>query len=310
MSDRFLVASFYEFTSLNDPGVVANEVKKFCTQQKIQGSVIIATEGVNGTVAGQPEHIENFITHLRDSDFPNLNCKVALTDVMPFYRMKVRIKPEIISMFDAPIDPTEDRGALIAPDQWNEFISQQNVLLIDVRNSYETNIGTFRNSVKPDTASFREFKEYIDSKLINYKDKKIAMFCTGGIRCEKASHYMKEMGFSEVFQLEGGILKYLEVGPEHDSEWEGECFVFDNRVSVTHGLEKGDYELCHGCRMPISPAEIERAEYEEEVTCAHCFYDSSEEKKNGARERSRQIKQAKRLGIPSTFIPGSFQDYS
>ena len=171
-------------------------------------------------------------------------------------------------------------------------------------------MGTFANAIKPGTDSFREFKEYIDAELIGHKDRRIAMFCTGGIRCEKASYYMKQLGFSDVFQLQGGILKYLESIPEEDSKWEGECFVFDNRVTVTHGLEKGNHELCHGCRMPISPEDVKTPQYEEGVSCPYCFDESNAEKKHGARERSRQIKQAKKLGVPSTFIPGSLKDYS
>ena len=310
MSGKFSVASFYEFTSLRDPTAVGNEIEQYCAEHKIRGSVIIATEGVNGTVAGHPKHVEDLVVYLRESTFPNLNCKWAPSDTMPFYRMKVRIKPEIISLLDSPVDPMANRGIPIAPDQWNDFIKQEDVLLIDVRNSYETDIGTFRNSVQPDTASFREFKRYIDVNLTRFKDRKIAMFCTGGIRCEKASYYMKEMGFSEIFQLEGGILKYLEVVPESDSEWEGDCFVFDNRVSVNHQLEKGNYELCHGCRMPISVDEVGKPEYEEGVSCSRCFYDSSEEKKHGARERSRQIRQARQLGRSSTFILGTLEDFS
>jgi len=310
MKDTFAVASFYEFTSLADPVTVADEIKRFCHDRKIQGSVIIATEGINGTVAGHPANIEDFVTYLRASNFANVNCKLARSDAMPFYRMKIRIKSEIISMLAMPVHPSDERGALVAPDQWNDFITQQDMVLIDVRNSYETAVGTFANSIKPGTGSFREFKEYVDTELIDYKDRKIAMFCTGGIRCEKASYYMKSIGFSDVSQLEGGILKYLEAIPEEDSKWEGECFVFDNRVTVTHRLEKGEHELCHGCRMPISPEDVKTPEYEEGVSCPYCFYDSSAEKKHGARERSRQIKQAKRLGMHSTFTPGSLQDYS
>jgi UPF0176 protein len=308
--NEFSVVSFYEFAFLNEPVGVADGIKALCADRKLQGSVILATEGINGTVAGHPDNIDIFVDYLKVSNFPNLNCKFARTDTMPFYRMKVRIKPEIITMLDAAVDPRGERGTLIDAGHWNDFISQGDVILLDVRNFYETDIGTFEGALKPGTASFGQFKEYIDDQLIDCKDKKIAMFCTGGIRCEKASYYMKAIGFLQVFQLEGGILKYLETVPEQNSKWEGECFVFDNRVAVTHQLEKGEYELCHGCRMPISPGDLMTAEYEEGVSCPNCFYDSSVEKKHGARERSRQIQRAKRLGYESTFVPGSLEDYT
>jgi UPF0176 protein len=306
----FSVVAFYEFAYLSDPVGVSGDIRRLCADLKIQGSVILAHEGVNGTIAGHPDNVEDLVNYLQVSNFPNLNCKWARSDTMPFYRMKVRIKAEIISMLDMPVHPSDERGVSVEPIHWNDLLDQRDVILIDVRNSYETDVGTFANSIKPGTGSFREFKEYVDNELIDYKDRTIAMFCTGGIRCEKASYYMKSIGFSDVFQLEGGILKYLEAIPEEDSKWEGECFVFDNRVTVTHGLEKGEYELCHGCRMPISPEDAKTPEYEDGVSCPYCFYDSSAEKKHGARERSRQIKRAKRLGIRSTFVPGSLQDYS
>ena len=249
---NFLVSSFYCFSSVNKPRILANKMKIFCNSLRLRGSIILSVEGINGTVAGHPESIKANMEFLKDQGFHNLNTKFSESIEMPFYRMKVKVKKEIISMLSYPVDPQSERGTLIDAKNWNDVIAQDDIILVDTRNEYETNIGTFQNAVIPHVNSFKDFKRYIDTELIQHKDKKIAMFCTGGIRCEKASYYMKRIGFSNVYQLNGGILKYLEDIPQNASRWIGECFVFDERVTVNNKLEKGTFELCRGCNFPLS----------------------------------------------------------
>ncbi|MEX2320978.1 MAG: rhodanese-related sulfurtransferase, partial [Saccharospirillum sp.] len=228
--------------------------------------------------------------------FANLSHKESFCDEMPFYRTKVKLKKEIVTMGVEGIDPLNVAGTYVKPEDWNALISDPDVVLVDTRNAYEVAIGTFENALNPHTQTFREFPDYVKQNLDPAKHKKVAMFCTGGIRCEKSTAYLKEQGFNEVYHLEGGILKYLEQVPEAESKWQGECFVFDNRVTVKHGLEPGRYDQCHACRMPISDTEKSHAHYEPGVSCPHCYDNVTEDRRQRFIERERQVQLAKKRG--------------
>tara|TARA_B100000029_G_scaffold363741_1_gene356867 strand:- start:49718 stop:50542 length:825 start_codon:yes stop_codon:yes gene_type:complete len=271
--------------------------------------VIVAPEGINGTVCGLSEDIHSFQQCLTQQGFANNNVKISRATIMPFYRLKVKVKKEIITFYGKSINPNTSRGNSLDPEAWQQLIRGDDVIILDVRNKYETKLGAFRNSIDPNTNSFTEFKDFIDSKLDSYKNKRIAMYCTGGIRCEKASMYLNSLGHKDVYQLNGGILKYLESIKPSDSTWDGECFVFDNRVSVTHDLEPGSYELCNGCREPISHRDQESEYYEAGVSCPACFHNLTEQKMKGSRDRSRQIKQNQSKGEISTFTEFTTDTY-
>ncbi|MBR62351.1 MAG: hypothetical protein CL904_06870 [Dehalococcoidia bacterium] len=306
---QFKVAAFYEFIKVSDLSSLSQSLKSLCTQNKIRGSIIIASEGINGTIAGLPDFTDEFIGYLDNMGFHNLNIKFSQTPNMPFYRSKVKIKKEIVTFSNNPVNNEVDRAQHISPKDWNDFVSQKDVIIVDVRNDYETKIGSFKSSVSPDTRSFVEFKDYIDTELSSNKDQKIAMYCTGGIRCEKASYYMKEIGFNNLFQLDGGILKYLEEVDEEDSLWDGECYVFDNRVSLNKGLQPGIYDLCHGCNEPVAPKDKKSKKYEEDVSCPQCYDNMTEDKKNRSRERSKQIKLSAQRGTSNVYLPKTAEDY-
>ena len=301
MDNSFKIMAFYEFAKIDDLSYIAERIKSYCKEENIRGTVIVAPEGINGTLAGLISSIDKFTEFINNLGFTNLNIKYSLAKIMPFYRLKVKEKKEIITMLGLSIDPSNPRGEMVSPNEWNELIKQNDTIVIDVRNEYESDIGSFNNSLKPNTESFLEFKEYIDEKLSDSKDKNIAMFCTGGIRCEKASYYMKSQGFENVFQLNGGILKYLEDVDKKNSFWEGECFVFDNRVSVTHELERGTYELCRGCNNPISLQDKQTNKYEKDVSCPKCYEFLSQDKKNRSRERSNQIQLSEKHNRPYPY---------
>ena len=301
MDNSFKIMAFYEFAKINDLSYMAKRIKSYCKEENIRGTVIIAPEGINGTLAGFISSIDKFAEYIRNLGFISLNTKYSLAEIMPFYRLKVKEKKEIITMLGLSIDPSNPRGKMVSPNEWNELIKQDDTIVIDVRNEYESDIGSFNNALKPNTESFLEFKSYIDEKLADAKDKSIAMFCTGGIRCEKASYYMKSQGFENVFQLNGGILKYLEDVSQKDSLWEGECFVFDNRVTVTHNLQKGTYELCRGCNNPITLQDKKTNQYEKDVSCPKCHEFLSEDKKNRSRERSKQIQLSEKYNRPYPY---------
>ena len=309
MDGEFSIASFYCFSHVIEDVRIKDEIKSFCISNKMRGSIIIAKEGINGTVAGHPDAIEKFEQLLRSIGFNNLNIKHSSSLTMPFYRMKVKIKSEIISMLGESIDPDKERGELVNYSDWNKLISDKDVLLIDSRNSYESKLGTFKGAVTPNVDSFKEFKHYIDQELASHKDKTVAMFCTGGVRCEKAAYYMKAQGFSNVVQLDGGILRYIENTPEEDSQWIGDCFVFDGRVTVNHSLSKGDYTLCRGCNAPLSDEDRHSDKYEEDVSCEYCFDLTTDKKKMASRERSKQIMLSSLRGESSTFLPGTLGDH-
>jgi UPF0176 protein len=263
----------------------------------VKGTLLLAYEGINGTIAGSRVGVDHVLAWLKsDERLADFDTKESYTDEMPFYRTKVKLKKEIVTMGVQGIDPNLKVGRYIKPENWNELISDPDTILIDTRNDYEYQIGTFKNAVNPDTDTFREFPKYVKENLDPKKHKKVAMFCTGGIRCEKSTAYLMEQGFEEVFHLQGGILKYLEEVPQDNTLWEGECFVFDNRVAVNHDLEKGSYEQCYACRYPITKAEMQSDKYQEGVSCPHCFDKVTVEQKQRFAEREKQVQLAKQRG--------------
>lgn len=294
---QYLTAALYKFVSLPNYQALQAPILAACQERRIKGTLLLALEGINGTIAGAPEDIQALLAYLRSyPEFSDLEHKESYADKHPFYRMKVKLKKEIVTMGVAGIDPNQVVGTYVKPEDWNALISDPEVVLLDTRNDYEVHIGTFKGAVDPKTTTFREFPEYVAQNLDKTKHKKVAMFCTGGIRCEKASSFMKQQGFEEVYHLQGGILKYLETVPKEQSMWEGECFVFDQRVAVKHGLEVGDYDQCYACRMPLSPEELKSPRYTPGISCPHCYDKTSEEKKAALTERQRQVILAKKRG--------------
>lgn len=294
---KIIVAALYKFAKLPDYQEMQPVLFDFCVKQDLYGTLLLAGEGINGTVAGTRAGIDALIAFLRsDPRFADLEHKESYADEMPFTRMKVKLKKEIVTLGVAGINPNEKVGTYVAPEDWNALISDPDVVLIDTRNGYECDIGTFRGAIDPKTTTFREFPAYVSQNFNPGKHKKVAMFCTGGIRCEKASSLMVEQGFEQVYHLQGGILKYLEKIPPAESLWEGECFVFDQRISVGHGLKVGDYEQCHGCRHPISPEDRASIQFVEGVSCPHCFSSLSEEKRSRFSERQKQTELALKRG--------------
>ena len=293
----FTVAAMYKFTALPDFEALQGPLQTVCRENGVMGTILLAEEGLNGTIAGPAEGIKAAIDHIQsDSRFEGMSLKYSYAEHMPFHRMKVRLKKEIVTMGKPIADPNKQVGTYVKPEEWNDLISDPDVILVDTRNEYEVAIGTFKGAEDPQTASFREFPDWVEAlkeRASNGGKPKVAMFCTGGIRCEKASSYMKAEGFDEVYHLEGGILKYLENVPEEESLWQGECFVFDQRVSVEHGLRPGSYDMCHACRRPISEEEKAAPEYERGVSCPNCFDASSPEQKARFTSRQKQIDLAK-----------------
>lgn len=293
---KTLVIAFYKFVSLPDYKDLREPLLERCLQNNIRGSILLATEGINGTIAGPEDGMNNVLEYIRSNPrFADLEYKQAHVspDHRTFYRMKVRLKKEIVTLGQEGIDPNETVGQYVTPEQWNQLIDDPDVVLIDTRNDYEVDVGTFKGAINPHTKSFREFPEFVNQNLDPTVHKKVAMFCTGGIRCEKATAFMLKQGFQEVYHLKGGILKYLEEVPEEKSSWEGECYVFDNRVAVNHNLEPGSYELCFACRRPLSPEDKEFPEYEPGVSCRHCITEYSAQDRERFAERMRQIQFAK-----------------
>ena len=294
---KCVVAAFYKFVTIESPQLFRDDLFQFMNDNEIRGTVLVATEGLNGTISGSREHVDSLFGYLRaDSRFSDLEHKESYTDDCPFLRTKVRLKKEIVTLGVEGVDPNLIVGSYVNPKDWNALIAREDVILVDARNDYEYQIGSFKNALNPDTTSFREFPAFVESNLDPIKTKKVAMFCTGGIRCEKATSYMKMQGFEEVFHLKGGILKYLEEVDATESMWEGECFVFDDRVSVDHDLSRGEYDLCHACRMPISAEEKRSELYVLGESCPYCSENHSEEDRARHRERQRQIELAKHRG--------------
>lgn len=301
---NIVVAALYKFVSLPDFHELREPLLDHCLAQNIRGTLLLAEEGINGTVAGGREAIDSLLAYLKaDPRLADLSHKESFDSSQPFYRMKVKLKKEIVTMGIDGIDPNEVVGTYVKPKDWNALISDPDVVLIDTRNDYEVEIGTFKGAVDPKTESFRQFPEYVRQNYNPAKHKKVAMFCTGGIRCEKASAFMKREGFEEVYHLEGGILKYLEEVDQPDSLWQGECFVFDNRVSVKQGLEPGEYALCHGCRWPITDADRQSDKYEEGVSCPACHDTLTDEQRQRFRDRQKQIELARQRNVPHVGAP-------
>jgi UPF0176 protein len=292
-----VVAALYKFVSLDDFPELREPLLDTCLAAGVCGTLLLAREGINGTIAGPRQGIDRVLGWLRaDPRMADLEHKESVDDHMPFYRMKVKLKNEIVTLGIPGIDPSRTVGTYVKPAQWNELISDPEVVLIDTRNQYEYGIGTFRGAVDPGTTSFREFPEYVRTHLDPRKQKKVAMFCTGGIRCEKASAFMLQEGFEEVYHLRGGILKYLEEVPQEDSLWQGECFVFDNRVAVNHRLEKGRYDQCFGCRHPITGQDKLSDKYQQGVCCPRCFDLLTPDQASRFAERQKQIELANARG--------------
>ncbi len=293
----FLVAALYHFVTLPGFAELRQPLQALCEESGVKGTLLLAREGINGTIAGPDEGIRKVLAFLRaQPEFSALEHKESRASKMPFLRMKVRLKKEIVTMGVENIDPNEVVGTYLDPREWNELIADPDTILIDTRNDYETAIGLFKGAVDPDIKTFREFPGWVRDNPGLHNKPKIAMYCTGGIRCEKATAFMKQEGFEEVYHLKGGILKYLEEVPEEESLWEGACFVFDERVSVTHGLKEGEHTLCHACRYPLTPEDRRSPLFEEGVTCPHCHGKHSAADLTRYRERQKQMDLAKKRG--------------
>jgi UPF0176 protein len=294
---RWKVAAIYKFVKLSDCAELRAPLQARCDALGITGTLLLAEEGINGTIAGTRSGIDRILEYLRsDPRLADLQHKESSAELPPFYRMKVKLKKEIVTMGVPDIDPTEQGGIYVKPEDWNALISDPDVLLVDTRNDYEVGVGTFKGAIDPRITTFREFPDYVKQHFDAEKQPRVAMFCTGGIRCEKASAYMLQQGFPEVYHLQGGILKYLENVPAEESLWEGECFVFDQRVAVGQGLTPGHYELCYGCSRPISAADKTSSKYQAGVSCPHCFDRLTPEKRSAALERQKQVKLAAERG--------------
>lgn len=291
------IAAFYRFTRLADPQGLRGPLARLACNRKVKGTILMAPEGLNGTVAGTQAGVAAVIAHLRTlPGCEALDVKISHADENPFGRLKVRLKREIVTMGVPSVDPLAGVGRYVAPGDWNALIAAPDVVTIDTRNSYEVEIGTFQGAIDPKTDSFGDFPAWWQANRQRFEGKRVAMFCTGGIRCEKATNYLLGEGVSDVFHLDGGILRYLETIPEGASMWRGECFVFDERVSVGHGLRPGRFELCRGCRKPLSADDTGRPGYEEGVSCPRCVSATSERQKDRFRERHRQMVAAERRG--------------
>ncbi len=303
----FLTAALYKFVTLPDFAALQMPLQAFCESQDVRGTLLLAEEGINGTIAGPAQGVRAVLAHLRsDPRLADLAHKESWSHKLPFYRMKVRLKREIVTLGVPGINPNEMAGQYVKPEDWNALIAEPGVVVVDTRNAYEVGIGSFEGAVDPHTRSFSELPAWVAAQsapggLLAEKDgkkPKVAMFCTGGIRCEKSTAFMRTQGFDEVYHLEGGILKYLETVPEDQSRWQGECFVFDERVSVVHGLATGHYDLCRACRDPISEADKASPLYVAGVSCPGCHDKKTAEQKRGFVERQRQVDFANRRRQP------------
>ncbi|WP_337658748.1 oxygen-dependent tRNA uridine(34) hydroxylase TrhO [Sphingorhabdus sp. Alg231-15] len=298
----YKVAALYHFAVVDDPAALKPEILAACEANGLKGTILLAPEGINGTIAGATDGIETAIAFLRDlPQFAGLEVKYSNAEAMPFLRMKVRLKKEIVTMGVDGIDAARAKGDYVDPLDWNSMIADPDTVVIDTRNAYEVAIGSFEGAINPDTETFRDFPAWFDefSKQLQEKSEKqpkIAMFCTGGIRCEKATAYVKAQGFDDVHHLKGGILKYLENVPEETSQWNGDCFLFDQRVAVGHGLKESDYDQCHACRMPLNAEERDSEKYVPGEACPHCYDNRTDEQRERYRERQRQVEKAAQEG--------------
>ncbi len=299
-SSQIRVASLYQFKRFDNCPEIQQRLKLACEEGGVRGTLILAPEGINGTIAGSVDAVEEVVQHIRGlPGCAGILVKDSFACEMPFHRTKVKIKSEIVTMGEPATSPADGVGEYVAPSDWDALIADPNTIVIDTRNSYEVKAGTFKNAIDPETHSFRDFPTWFRERrasIVGEKGRKIAMFCTGGIRCEKATALLKAEGISDVYHLQGGILKYLEEIPAEESLWEGECFVFDQRVSVTHGLAIGTYELCHACRMPVSQGDKASPEYEDGVSCPSCYRERNSEQRSRYAERHRQARLAEQRG--------------
>ena len=293
------VAALYHFTRFDDPEALRAPLLAACEAAGIKGTLLLAREGINGTIAGAAQGLEAVLAHIRAlPGCDALEVKFSDAPAMPFHRMKVRVKREIVTMGEPDIDPTLSVGTYVDPNDWNALIADPDTVVIDTRNDYEVAVGTFSGAVDPATASFRDFPAWFRAhreELLEGK-KRVAMFCTGGIRCEKSTSFLRAEGIEEVYHLKGGILKYLEQVPEEQSLWQGECFVFDERVTVRHGLEQGTFQLCRACRRPLDAAALAHPDYADGVSCPACIHERTPEQRAGYAERQRQEALAKARG--------------
>ena len=295
----YIISALYKFHNIPDPRKIHNEIREELKKNSIKGTVLVGSEGINGTISARcSKNLNESLAFIRSiSGFKNIDTKNSFSKKSPFVRLKVKLKKEIVTIGDSSVNPNINRGDYVEPNEWNKIIEDEDVLLIDTRNKYECTIGTFRNALNPNTTKFREFPKWLESQNFSdsyKKNKKVAMFCTGGIRCEKASSLMKTKGFKNVYHLKGGILNYFESVPEKESLWNGECFVFDDRVSIKHDLSEGTYDMCHGCRMPIKDDDKKSRNFIKGVACPKCFDKTSDEQKSRYMSRQKQIDIAKK----------------
>jgi UPF0176 protein len=294
---QIVVCALYKFVTLENYQAMRQPIHDVMEKNHVRGTLLLANEGINGTIAGSRHAIDTVINWLTsDSRLAGLECKESITGVIPFNRTKVKLKKEIVTMGIEGIDPKQVVGTYVNAQDWNSLLDDPEVLVIDTRNDYEFQVGTFKNAINPNTQSFREFPQYVKENLDSAKHKKVAMFCTGGIRCEKSTAFLKQQGFDQVYHLKGGILKYLEEMPIESTLWEGECFVFDERVTVNHQLEKGSYDQCNACRLPITDADKKSDKYQQGVSCPHCFDKVTLEQRARFSEREKQMALAKQRG--------------
>lgn len=294
---QYICAALYKFVELDNFEQLRQPLYDALIANQVKGTLLLAREGINGTICGTQPQVDAVLDYLRqDPRLVDIDHKESPSEGQAFYRTKVKLKDEIVTMGVDWIDPKRTVGNYVEAQQWNDLISDPDVLLVDTRNEYEVSVGTFEGAINPKTESFREFPEYVKKHLDKGKHKKVAMFCTGGIRCEKSTAYLKELGFDDVYHLKGGILKYLEEVPEEESRWNGECFVFDQRVTVKHGLIQGSYDQCYACRMPITEQEKASEHYQKGISCPHCFDKTTASQKARYAEREKQIQLAKKRG--------------
>ncbi len=288
------VATFYQFAHLPDCLDWQKKLRTRCKKFNVLGTIILAEEGINATISSSVDGIEAIMDFIKkDPRFTNLTYRLSITPRQTFYRIRVAVRDEIVTLGDSSINPNEQVGKYVEPENWNDIITDPEITVIDTRNDYEIEIGSFKNAVDPDTQTFGQWDEYVEKKLSDHKEKKIAMFCTGGIRCEKASSHLIKRGFKEVYHLKGGILNYLEKIEPENSLWDGECFVFDHRVSVVHGLKDGNAKICFGCRWPLQEKDLESEKYEPGVCCPHCADKLDPVRRASLEERNRQIQIAR-----------------
>ena len=295
--DPLLVAAFYKFTTLEQHDALKEPIETCCKDNGVRGIILLAHEGINSTIAGPRDGVRAVLDFLRtDERLADLSWKESSAPSQPFRKMRVRLKQEIVTMGVQGIDPNDTVGTYVKPEDWNALISDPDVILIDTRNDYEVAIGTFDQAIDPDIKTFRQLPEWLNEQLDLQTNPKVAMFCTGGIRCEKSTAFLKKAGVQDVYHLEGGILKYLEVIPEEESLWQGECFVFDERVSVGHGLAVGPYELCRACRCPIQDSDTQSPLYKEGVSCPRCHDRTTDAQKARYADRQHQVELARKRG--------------